>query len=86
MADRTGIEAAKTVARERYAMPGGYALALVTEDGGELCPDCVRAEFRSIVDAHLRADNTGGWMPAGWISNDDTDDLLNCDHCDRDIN
>ena len=35
----------RAMARERYAWPGGYALALVTTDGGILCPDCVRAEY-----------------------------------------
>ena len=31
--------------------PGGYPLALLTDDGGVLCPACVRREREQILDA-----------------------------------
>ena len=81
----TGTKAAKLVARDRYAWPGGYAMALITSDGGELCPDCVRAEFRQIIWSHLTNETGSGWHPAGITHDGETDDDLICDHCGREI-
>ena len=82
----TGTRAAKIVAREHFAWPGGYAMALVTADGGELCPECVRAEFRQIAASYLHGQTNSGWYPAGIVHTGETDDDLVCDHCGRTIN
>lgn len=76
--------AARYVRRERYAWPGGYALALVTTDGATLCPDCVASEFPQIAHAH-RAGTNDGWRPAGIACAADSDDECVCDHCGREI-
>ncbi len=74
--------AARYVRRERYAWPGGYALALVTVDGGALCPQCVAENFASVSRAHRnRVDD--GWKPDHVASGADTDGPIDCDHCGR---
>lgn len=76
--------AARYVRRERYAWPGGYALALVLADGGALCPDCVASEFPQISYSHrhrLRDD----WRPVGVASEADADEGCTCDHCGRTV-
>jgi hypothetical protein len=71
---------AKEAIRSGYAWPGGYPLALICRDGGALCTDCARKEWRGI--AH---DTIKGWR-TGW-------DLIGvdvlweggnyCDHCNK---
>ena len=76
--------AARIVRRERFAWPGGYSLALLTDDGGILCPDCVAAEFSQISRAH-HAGLRDGWRPIGLIIFEapETDEF--CAHCDKQI-
>lgn len=76
---------ARIVRRERYAWPGGYPLALVTHDGGLLCPDCVASEFHQISEAHHRGDTHSGWRPYRLTILDDPDpaESCDCDHCGR---
>lgn len=74
--------AARYVRRERYAFPGGYALALVTADGGTLCPACVASEFHQISAAH-RARVNDGWRPRAVLCEAETDSAYTCDHCGR---
>jgi hypothetical protein len=76
------MAAARCVRRDRYAWPGAYALALVTTDGGVLCPDCVRDNFASISWAH-RNSCSNGWQPVGMMCESETDDVTLCDHCGR---
>ncbi len=87
MAQLTGTRAAKFVARERHAWPGGYALGLVMGDGEMLCPECVRENWREVVQAHLWADDGGDpcWVPLGITHTGETDDDLFCAHCERRI-
>ena len=80
-----GMNAARLVARERYVWPGGYALFLVTADGGVLCSDCVRAEYRNIYDSHKTQTNDG-WQPTGIAASAEIDiETVYCDHCGRDL-
>lgn len=76
------MAAARYVRRDRYAWPGAYALALITTDGGALCPDCVRDNFASVSWSHRNA-CADGWQPAGMASEAETDDATSCDHCGR---
>lgn len=74
------LQAAKTVARDVYAWPGGYPLFVITTDGGALCPACVKSEWRHIVSASLSNDTRSGWHPAGAEINWEDQNLI-CDHC-----
>ena len=67
-----------------YAWPGGYPMFAIMTDGGALCFDCLRSEWREIVDAHKRSDTTGGWMVEGLDINWESADLT-CDHCSKEI-
>lgn len=78
-----GIRAAKNVARNPYAWPGGYPTFLVMTDGGCLCPSCVKKEWRLIVQAGLWNDRSG-WNPAAADINWE-DQALFCDHCGNQI-
>ena len=72
------------VRRDRYAWPGGYALALVTADGALLCPDCVAAEWSQIAADNRSAYRTGtGWKPAGITGAHESDETEHCAHCGR---
>jgi len=74
------LQAAKTVARDVYAWPGGYPMYLVTSDSACLCPACVKSQWRSIVGAALSHDTCSGWHPgAADINWEDAE--LYCDHC-----
>src|SRR5258708_12352856 len=41
----------------QYAWPGGYPLYFITSDGAALSFGTVRAEWRNVVQAHLRNAN-----------------------------
>ena len=82
------FSAAGVVAREPYAFPGGYARALITDDGGILCHQCVRENYRRILES-TRDGCRDGWQSAalglaeydeGEYSDDESDRTL-CDHC-----
>lgn len=62
-----------------YAWPGGYPLYFVTSDGGALAFDTVRAEFESIVWAHMNDERLGGWHLYGVDVNYEDNDLYD-DH------
>lgn len=79
----TALHAAKDVARNPYAWPGGYPRFLVTTDGGVLCPACCKKEFRQIACAAITRANDG-WEPAAHDINWENPDLY-CDHCNAHI-
>ena len=78
------LQAAKKVAREKYAWPGGYALFCVTSDGACLCPACVRAEWRSVCYETMHR-LSGGWQIAGADHAGNSDETETCDHCGEEI-
>ena len=63
-----------------YAWPGGYALALLTSDGGALCFDCARAEARNVIHS-IRHDICDGWRVVACGDVDNADSATHCDHC-----
>lgn len=83
MRNQPEIRAAKDVAREPFAWPGGYPKFLVMCDGGALCPKCVRENF-ALVGRSTRDGNGDGWAAAGAQLNWE-DDTLTCDHCGNPI-
>ena len=68
----------KDLIRSPYAWPGGYPLYAITSDGGTLCKDCCKSEFRNIVDS-IHTDCDDGWkveaVTVNWES------TIYCDHC-----
>lgn len=80
----TGMDAARHVARDCFAWPGGYEMALVTTDGAALCRFCVQSEYTSIYDSHL-TDANDGWNPSGIMHSGAVDEMGFCDHCGRDM-
>lgn len=81
---RADLKKAAELARNPYAWPGGYPRFAVTADGAALAPTTVRAEWRSIVGAHLANDRRGGWYVAGHDINWEDADLYD-DHTGKRI-
>ena len=65
----------------KYTQQGGYPLYFITEDGGALSFEAVRAEWRNIVQAHLWHKNGGdpAWTLVAFVANWEDTDLI-CDH------
>jgi len=63
---------------------GGYAVAYITDDGGALCPDCVRANLHQCIYS-MRHGTRDGWRIVGMMHAGETDDACTCDHCCREI-
>jgi hypothetical protein len=93
-----GMDCARLVAREKYLWPGAYLAVLVTDDGGLLCPYCVRSEYRQIYEESKWDSPGSGWKPAGITGTHemecfdedgnvlDIDDFVTpCDHCGRNL-
>lgn len=73
-----GPDLARMIARDKFAWPGGYEMAAVTDDGGLLCHDCCRREYYMI----RTASSGDGWNVSGlWV--EDGDSEAYCDHCGR---
>lgn len=79
-----GLELRASLRAGRYAWPGGYTVAYVTNDSGTLCPDCVRAEIHQCIYS-LRHNTRDGWRIVGMISAAESDDACTCDHCGREV-
>lgn len=59
---RRNLMQIKRALREGYAWPGGYPFSFLTFDGGALCADCVRKNWRSVCHETLIV----GWERCGW--------------------
>ena len=79
--ERLRIKAAKDFARAPYAWPGAYPLALITADGGCLCSDCTRKEFRLICAESFENTNCG-FRAVGVEVNWENMELY-CDNCGK---
>ena len=77
------LKAAKGFVRAPYAWPGAYPQALITADGGALCSDCTRKEWRQICAESFENTNAG-FRVSGVGVNWENDDL-HCDHCNAKI-
>lgn len=69
----------KNAIRNKYAWPGGYPLYLIMADGGELCIDCAKKNYRALVNAHVLCFNCE-WRPVVVQINWE-DPMLWCLHC-----
>ena len=74
---------AKSIAREPHAWPGGYPRFGVMNDGGVLCPECIKSEFRNIAESTIKG-YRDGWAFQGADVNWECPDLY-CDHCNKRI-
>ncbi len=74
----------KAAIRDKFAWPGGYAFFGVCDDGGILCCNCMRAEFRQIIWARKHELKTG-WRVAGVDHTGNCDEPETCDHCNNPI-
>lgn len=83
MKNQPEIHAAKDLARNPYACPGGYPKYAFMSDGGCCCAACIKKNF-PIVARATRDGDRGGWALAGVeISWEDAD--LTCAHCGKPI-
>lgn len=73
------LRAAKSYVRVPYAWPGAYPLALITADGGCLCPDCARKVWRLICTESFTQSNCGFRVAGVGVNWENTE--LDCDHC-----
>lgn len=75
----------KQIARTGYAWPGGYQLTALMSDGGCLCRDCVRANYREIVTASkFPSYRSDGWAFEDCFIHWEGDSIY-CDHCSVEI-
>jgi hypothetical protein len=74
------LKSVKKAIRAKYAWPGGYEFALLMNDGGILCTDCARHEFRQIVYSHLHQ-LRDGWRIDAVTTDQDFDEWEHCAHC-----
>lgn len=69
-----------TLRAGEYAWPGAYQLAFMAEDGGVICFDCARKEFRNIADS-IQTDTRDGWKVTNCIIVDHDEFDVTCEHC-----
>lgn len=75
-----GKDAARYVARTRYAWPGGYEMFAICSDGEVLCCDCCKTEYSRIAGAHRGS----GWDVIAIDSTANCEiDRIFCAHCNR---
>ena len=73
----------KQAIRDQYAWPGGYPLFLITRDGGTLCVECGKKEYKNIVRA-IRQNMSDDWNVTAVDINWE-DPNMDCDHCNNPI-
>lgn len=78
------LQQIKRAIRDKYAWPGGYPMYLIMSDGGCLCMECARKEWRLICRAMMFPHYGGGWTAEGAEINWE-DNELRCDHCGTEI-
>ena len=89
------IRRVKEAVRNKYAWPGGYELAFVTSDGALLCTDCVRKNWRAVLDDMKTDYPSSGWkisaityeaVSAETCKEDGNEDLISyCDQCNKEF-
>lgn len=79
----TSLELRRLI-RTKYGWPGGYEIVFYTTDGGVLCADCCRREYRQIAWSRKHAVNDGWYVVAAQTS-DWIEESCLCDHCSREL-
>lgn len=72
-----------------YAWPGGYAILYVCSDGGLLCSDCARKNFRSVAWSIKNKCSDGWEVKASCCESSQSKELgaesNRCDHCNSEF-
>ncbi len=66
--------------RVRYVFPGGYELIWFTRDGGCLCYQCVKDNYRQVSNS-VRHGLHDGWNVVAVDVTSNYDESSVCDHC-----
>lgn len=80
----------KELIRHPFAWPGGYEVVFICSDGGILCHNCARENWREICDS-MTHNIRDGWKieSYGAIGADmdypSEENPLICDHCSKDF-
>lgn len=78
------LQQARHAARTKYAWPGGYPLFLLCADGGVICPDCAKKEWKNVARATRRPGTDKSWEVVAVDANWEDPDMY-CDHCNKKI-
>jgi len=81
---KDACSAARYVARNPYAFPGGYNVALVMTDGGLLCSACVKENYRLVMQDTRYDYGDTGWRAAAAMCMD-IDGPDYCDNCGKQL-
>jgi hypothetical protein len=74
------LQLRSTIRSGPYAWPGGYEMFLVTSDGGVLCFDCAKKEYRQLAYS-MRHKLHDGWLVDGcWVYEEGEEW---CCHCNK---
>ena len=76
--------AIRAAIRQKFAWPGGYALFGICSDGGVLCADCMRREYRQVAHS-VRHKVNDGWQVCLIDCAANVDTRTDCDHCGKNI-
>jgi hypothetical protein len=81
------VRLAIDVARYPFAWPGGYVRGIIMDDGGILCPGCIRENIREIAhDTRHEGWHGTGWVVAGSFHAGEIDERHEtCSHCDAEM-
>lgn len=78
------LKGVKNAIREPYDWPGGYPVYTVMSDGGLMCADCARKNYKRIAQATLMRDHLSSWFSFGcmvlWEGTGDQ-----CCNCNKDL-
>lgn len=83
MKNQSRVRAAKDLAKQPYAWPGGYPKFAVMTDGECMCHRCVKKEFGLVGRATHDGLKDGWAVDSVEINWEDSD--LRCCHCDARI-
>lgn len=94
MTNKLNIKRLKDNIRHPYAFPGGYEIVFVCNDGEILCHDCVRNNWRGVLES-TKKDIKDGWNITGYateavdyastIELAGEDYTSNCAHCNKEF-
>ena len=73
----------KDAIRNPYAWPGGYPKTAICDDGGLLCSDCLKKEYRNVCHSTLNQWRDGWQVTAVDVMWEGDN---HCDHCNACVN
>lgn len=77
------VQELKNTIRNPFAWPGGYTVTAIMDDGEVLCHDCLKENFREILQS-TKDDSRDGWTFAGagvmWEG-----PPMYCAHCNKEM-